>query len=155
MSSPRFRVCSFNPPEQHLNLTHRRQGRHPSRPAASDLRRQATRGWPYPLRLQHPEGVNSPLWSSAYVVVPRSARRRSTPPPRRSSTSARRPSWLCSSTTRSMAMARSSDCRRECPSPRMRCRCLHGCHAQPSILRSLPSYLRLRRSQISALASGG
>merc|ERR1712065_49843 len=33
------------------------QGRHPARSAASDFRRQAAGGWPYPGRLQHPEGV--------------------------------------------------------------------------------------------------
>merc|ERR1712072_1571694 len=36
------------------------QGGHPSRSAASDLRRQAARGRPHPLGLQHPEGVDPP-----------------------------------------------------------------------------------------------
>jgi ubiquitin len=30
----------------------------------------------------------------------------------------------------------------------VRCRYLHGCHAQPPVLRSLPPYLRLRRVQV-------
>merc|ERR1740117_1667774 len=34
------------------------QGRNPTRPAASHLRRQAARGWPHPPGLQHPEGVH-------------------------------------------------------------------------------------------------
>merc|ERR1711941_139376 len=36
------------------------RGGHPSRPAAPHLRRQAARGRPYPRRLQHPEGIDSP-----------------------------------------------------------------------------------------------
>merc|ERR1711977_228251 len=35
------------------------QGGHPTRPATSHLRWQATRGWPHPFGLQHPEGVHS------------------------------------------------------------------------------------------------
>ena len=38
-----------------------RQGGHPTRPAAPDLRRQAARGRPHTFRLQHPEGVDPPL----------------------------------------------------------------------------------------------
>ena len=44
------------------------QGRHPSGPAATDLRRETARRRPYPRRLQHPEGVDassrppSPWW---------------------------------------------------------------------------------------------
>ena len=38
-----------------------RQGGNSARPAAPNLRRQATRGRPHPLRLQHPEGVHSSL----------------------------------------------------------------------------------------------
>merc|ERR1712223_1492043 len=34
------------------------QGRNPSRSAEVDLRRQATRGWPYPVGLQHSEGIH-------------------------------------------------------------------------------------------------
>ena len=30
----------------------------------------------------------------------------------------------------------------------VRCRYLHGCHAQPPVLRSLPPHLRLRRVQV-------
>ncbi|EAT86934.2 hypothetical protein SNOG_05870 [Parastagonospora nodorum SN15] len=37
------------------------QGGHSPGPAAPDLRRKATRGWPHPVRLQHPEGVDSAL----------------------------------------------------------------------------------------------
>ena len=33
--------------------------KYPSRPATPDLRRQAARGWPHPLGLQHSEGVHS------------------------------------------------------------------------------------------------
>merc|ERR1712072_739684 len=83
------------------------QGGHPTRPATSHLRWQATRGWPHPFGLQHPEGVHSSS-SAPSVEVQRSARRRCTPPQRRSSTSARRPSWLSSSTTRSTVTERSS-----------------------------------------------
>merc|ERR1712063_230801 len=36
------------------------QGGHPPRPAAPDLRGQAARGRPHPVRLQHPEGVDAP-----------------------------------------------------------------------------------------------
>merc|ERR1712093_393772 len=36
-----------------------REGGHPPRPAASHLRGQAARGWPYPSGLQHPEEVHS------------------------------------------------------------------------------------------------
>merc|ERR1712227_375622 len=36
------------------------QGGHPARPAAPDLRRQAARGRPHPVGLQHPEGVDAP-----------------------------------------------------------------------------------------------
>merc|ERR1712036_87566 len=44
-----------------------RQGGHPTRPAASHLRRQAARGWPHPERLQYPEGVDSsPCPASAW-----------------------------------------------------------------------------------------
>ncbi|KAI3797649.1 hypothetical protein L1987_32910 [Smallanthus sonchifolius] len=37
-----------------------RQGRHPARLEASNLRQKIARGWQKPSRLQHPEGVNSP-----------------------------------------------------------------------------------------------
>merc|ERR1712097_158019 len=52
-----------------------RQGGHPPRPAASYLRRQAARGWPYPPGLQHPEGVYpapgaSPLWCWCPQIQP-------------------------------------------------------------------------------------
>uniref|UniRef100_A0A1I7YHZ5 Ubiquitin-like domain-containing protein n=1 Tax=Steinernema glaseri TaxID=37863 RepID=A0A1I7YHZ5_9BILA len=39
------------------------QGRHPFRSTAPDLCRQATRGGPHPLRLQHPEGIDSSFCS--------------------------------------------------------------------------------------------
>ncbi|POR31588.1 hypothetical protein TPAR_08179 [Tolypocladium paradoxum] len=54
-------------------------------------------------------------WCSASVVVARSARRRCTPPPRRSSISARRPRWLCSSTTRWTRTATLSGCDESAP----------------------------------------
>merc|ERR1739842_245856 len=73
--------------------------------------------------------------------------------PRRSSTSARRPNSRCSSTTRSTAMARLSVCE-GVPQRDLRCWYLHGCHAQPSILRSLPPYLRLRRPEIDVSRLG-
>merc|ERR1712107_124685 len=37
------------------------QGGDPTRPTASDLRREAARGRPYTVGLQHPEGVDAPL----------------------------------------------------------------------------------------------
>lgn len=38
--------------------------------------------------------------------------------------------------------------------PIVRCRCLHGCHAQPPVLRQVPPHLRLRRVQVNvSLAS--
>jgi len=103
---------------------------------------------------------------SACVVVARSARRRSTPPPRRSSTSTRRPSSPSWSTTRSTVTARLSVSAASAPPPRyvsfvsydlnlrlipapVRCRCLHGCYAQPSVLRQVPPHLRLRRVQVN------
>jgi hypothetical protein len=107
------------------------------------------------------------ILSSVCVAVPRSARRRSTPRRRRSSTSARRPSLLCSSTTRWTVMARLSACDASVLRRRyvlyfrrgwrlssqesllisdiVRCRCLHGCHAQSPVLRPLPLDLCLRR----------
>jgi hypothetical protein len=33
----------------------------------------------------------------------------------------------------------------------VRCRYLHGCHAQPPVLRSLPPDLRLRRPKVNGL----
>jgi len=45
--------------------SHRRQGRHPARPATPDLRRQAARRRPNPLGLQHPEGVDPPPRAAA------------------------------------------------------------------------------------------
>ena len=34
--------------------------------------------------------------------------------------------------------------------PPVRCRCLHGCHAGPPVLRPLPPYLRLREERLNA-----
>lgn len=49
----------FSPKEAPQKLTHPRQGGYPARPAASDLRRQAARGRPHAVGLQHPEGVDA------------------------------------------------------------------------------------------------
>jgi len=43
----------------HILKIHFLAGRYSSGSAASDLRWQAARGWTYPVRLQHPEGVYS------------------------------------------------------------------------------------------------
>jgi hypothetical protein len=55
---PRGRVQRYNRQCQEQDPG---QGRHSTGPAAFDLRRQATRGWPYPLRLQHSEGEHASL----------------------------------------------------------------------------------------------
>merc|ERR1711939_1096637 len=86
-----------------------RQGGHSAGPAALDLRWQAARGRPYPLGLQHPEGVHPSLGPAPARLWPRSVRRRCTLRPRRSSTSAR-PSSRCLSTTRSTVTSRLSVC---------------------------------------------
>merc|ERR1711963_836157 len=79
---------------------------YPSRSAASHLRWQAARGWTCPERLQHPEGVYpSPCAAPAWWC--QEEEKEELHHPQRTSTRKRSPSSLCSSTTRSMRMARS------------------------------------------------
>merc|ERR1711964_785383 len=83
------------------------QGGHPTRPATSHLRWQATRGWPHPFGLQHPEGVHS----SSSAPSPwrrKEAQEEGVHHPKEDQAQARRPSWLSSSTTRSTVTERSS-----------------------------------------------
>ena len=53
------RAASWHHPD--CQASHPRQGGNPTRPATPHLRRQAARRRPLSLRLQHPEGVHTPL----------------------------------------------------------------------------------------------
>ena len=125
----------------------RRQGRDPSRPAASDLRRQATRRRSYLIRLQHPEGVHSS----------------SRPPTSRRGQKAQEEGLHDTQEDQAQAQEdqvggaqvlqgrwrwKDRAAEERMPHQRMRRWRLHGCYAQPPILRKVSLDLRLRRVKV-------
>merc|ERR1712000_715830 len=123
------------------------QGGHPTRPATSHLRWQATRGWPHPFGQQHPEGVHS----SSSAQSPwrcKEAQEEGVHHPKEDQAQAQEDQVGCPQVLQGRASSQ------RVPNSRLRRRCLHGCYARPTILWTLPPSTSSMRLESKAILAG-
>merc|ERR1711939_959176 len=107
----------------------------------ADLRRQATRRWPHSFRLQHSEGVDppprppTPWWCQE-------AQEEGLHHTQEDQAQAQEDQVGCSQILQGRWGWQDRATWTRMPDQGVWCWCFHGCHAQPTILRSLPLDLR-------------